>query len=326
MDKKSDPSIHEDLRDLLKRCPPGTYDAALAFRVDNDVSQIEKIVLGIIDRHLEPEQREILMDSDDSLRMYEDLGMDSLTMLEIVMLIEQTLKVSIENEELRDLRTLGDVKSYLDAKAKGEEPPKRSKSFRIEEIASLMPHREPFLFLETAKIDGKEATATYKISGNEYFLEGHFKENPIFPASIMIEALGQLCVFFLLKGDSASLSSKVDPNTIFFTSCDGVKCRRICKPGDKLTMKVKVSRIRHPLACFQGEITVDGERTAHAEEIKLAFDYFPIVDGQDENSIQQANKKVGSSNGNSEFKTNRSNGNLSGDKVPERFVKYNPKS
>ena len=120
MDKTSDLSIQEDLRDLLKRCPPGTYDAALAFRVDNDVSQIEKIVLGIIDRHLEPEQREILMDSDDSLRMYEDLGMDSLTMLEIVMLIEQTLKVSIENEELRDLRTLGDVKSYLDAKAKGD--------------------------------------------------------------------------------------------------------------------------------------------------------------------------------------------------------------
>jgi 3-hydroxyacyl-[acyl-carrier-protein] dehydratase len=246
MDTKSELTTQDELRDLLKRCPAGTYEAALAFREEKDVSKIETIVLGIIDRHLEPEQREILAKSDDSLRMYEDLGMDSLTMLEIVMLIEQTLMVSIDNEELRDLRTLGDVKVYLDAKAKGEEPPKRSKSFRIEEIASLMPHKEPFLFLESAKIDGSEATATYKISGNEYFLEGHFKENPVFPASIMIEALGQLCVFFLLKGEDASIISKVDPNTIFFTSCDGVKCRRICKPGDKLTMKVQVSRIRHP--------------------------------------------------------------------------------
>ena len=265
MDTKSELSIEDELRDLLKRCPAGTFEAALAFREEQDVSKIETIVLGIIDRHLEPEKREILAKSDDSLRMYEDLGMDSLTMLEIVMLIEQTLKVSIDNEELRDLRTLGDVKVYLNAKAKGEEPPKRSKSFRIEEIASLMPHKEPFLFLESAKIDGSEASATYKISGNEYFLEGHFKENPVFPASIMIEALGQLCVFFLLKGEDASIKSKVDPNTIFFTSCDGVKCRRICKPGDKLTMKVKVSRIRHPLACFKGEISVEGEKTAHAE-------------------------------------------------------------
>ena len=326
MDKKSTQSIHEDLRDLLKRCPAGTYEAALAFRVDKDVSQIEKIVIGIIDRHLEPEQREILLDSDDSLRMYEDLGMDSLTMLEIVMLIEQTLKVSIDNEELRDLRTLGDVKAYLDAKARGQEPPKRSKSYRVEEIASLMPHREPFLFLETAKIDGEVATATYKISGNEYFLEGHFKENPVFPASIMIEALGQLCVFFLLKGDNTSLSSKVDPNTIFFTSCDGVKCRRICKPGDKLTMKVQVSRIRHPLACFQGEITVDGERTAHAEEIKLAFDYFPIIDAQNEDSTGQKAQKRVSSNVKTGLSTNGSNGNTGGGQIPDRFVKYESKS
>ena len=245
----------EDLKELLKRYPAGTYEAALAFRQDKDVSQIETIVMGVIDRHLEPEQREILSKSDDSLRMYEDLGMDSLTMLEIVMLVEQTLQVSIDNEELRDLRTVGDVKAYLSAKAKGEKPPIRSKTYRIEEIASLMPHREPFLFLESVKIDGDVATGSYKISGNEYFLEGHFKENPVFPASIMIEALGQLCVFFLLKGESPALKSKVDPNTIFFTSCDGVKCRRICKPGDILSMKVKVSRIRHPLACFRARST-----------------------------------------------------------------------
>ena len=215
MDTNSPNSVQEDLKELLKRCPPGTYEAALAFRQDKGVSQIETIVMGVIDRHLEPEQREILSRSDDSLRMYEDLGMDSLTMLEIVMLVEQTLQVSIDNEELRDLRTVGDVKAYLSAKAKGEKPPTRSKTYRIEEIASLMPHRVPFLFLESVKIDGDVATGSYKISGNEYFLEGHFKENPVFPASIMIEALGQLCVFFLLKGESPALKSKVDPNTIF---------------------------------------------------------------------------------------------------------------
>ena len=179
----------------------------MAFRKDKDVNQVEKIVMGIIDRHLEPDQREILNNSDETLRMYEDLGMDSLTMLEIVMLVEQTLQVSIDNEELRDLRTVGDVKAYLQAKAKGEEPPARAKTYRIEEIASLMPHREPFLFLESVQISGDEATGSYKISGNEYFLEGHFKENPV-SASIMIEALEQLCVFFLLKGENTSIREK----------------------------------------------------------------------------------------------------------------------
>ena len=314
MDTQSKDSVQDELKELLKRCPVGTYEAAYAFRINKDVTQIEKIVMGIIDRHLEPEQREILEKSDDSMRMYEDLGMDSLTMLEIVMLVEQTLEVSIDNEELRDLRTIGDVKSYLEAKAKGEEPPVRAKTYRIEEIASLMPHREPFMFLESVRISGDEATGTYRISGNEYFLEGHFKENPVFPASIMIEALGQLCVFFLLKGENPSLTEKVDPNTIFFTSCDGVKCRRICKPGDKLDMKVKVSRIRHPLACFQGEITVNDERTSTAEEIKLAFDYFPVIDGQTSLEAKKVEK-----NGEENFSNGKEDTN--GAESP-RFVRF----
>ena len=134
MNTDSNSTVEEDLKDLLKRCPPGTYEAALAFRNSQDIDQVEPIVMGIIDRHLEPDQREILNNSDESLRMYEDLGMDSLTMLEIVMLVEQTLQVSIDNEELKDLRTIGDVKAYLHAKAKGEEPPVRAKTYRIEEI------------------------------------------------------------------------------------------------------------------------------------------------------------------------------------------------
>jgi len=325
MDIKSDDSIQEDLKELLKRCPVGTYEAALSFRIKKDASQIEKIVLGIVDRHLEPEQREIFANCNDALRMYDDLGLDSLTMLEIIMMVEQTLDVSIDNDELRDLRTLGDVKSYLSAKAKGEDPPIHSKSYRIEEIAAIMPHREPFLFLDSVSIDETEAHASYRIKGNEYFLEGHFKENPVFPASIMIEALGQVCVFFLLKGESPSLASKVDPETIFFTSCDGVKCRRICKPGDVLKMKVKVSRIRHPLACFQGEILVENERTAHAEEVKLAFDYYPVFDS----AVESVSGNV-YGNGNSLY-TNQngksaSNGNLGQEDIPKRFVKFDPQS
>lgn len=324
MNPDSNSTVEEDLKDLLKRCPPGTYEAALTFRKSQDIDQVEPIVMGIIDRHLEPDQREILNNSDESLRMYEDLGMDSLTMLEIVMLVEQTLQVSIDNEELKDLRTIGDVKAYLQAKAKGEEPPVRAKTYRIEEIASLMPHRDPFLFLESVQINGDETTGNYRISGNEYFLEGHFKENPVFPASIMIEALGQLCVFFLLKGENLSIKEKVNPNTIFFTSCDGVKCRRICKPGDLLKMKVKVSRIRHPLACFQGEITVEGEKTASAEEVKLAFDYFPVIDGQKESSA--SHKSSNNSNGNgARTSVSLENGSVKKtESVSPRFVKYEP--
>jgi len=146
-----------------------------------------------------------------------------------------------------------------------------------------MPHKEPFLFLESVTLENNEVHGSYRISGNEYFLEGHFKNQPVFPASIMIEALGQLCVFFLLEGKHEAITEKVNPESIFFTSCDGIKCRRVCKPGDILQMKVKVTRVRHPLAAFTGEIFVGDEKTATAEQIKLAFDFFPVVDFETDN-------------------------------------------
>ena len=76
MDTKSEETVQEDLKELLKRCPVGTYEAATVLPYwKKMLTQIEKIVLGIVDRHLEPEQREIFADcSDDSLRMYDDLG------------------------------------------------------------------------------------------------------------------------------------------------------------------------------------------------------------------------------------------------------------
>ena len=103
-----------------------------------------------------------------------------LTMLEVVMLVEQTLQVSIDNEELRDLRTVGDVKAYLNAKAMGVEPPKRSKTFRIEEVASLMPHKEPFLFLEVLLLKEKKFVVITKSPVMNIF-GGTFQETDNFP-------------------------------------------------------------------------------------------------------------------------------------------------
>ena len=58
----------ELLVETLKRCSRQTLDAALEFRVSNDVSLVPVIVLGIIERFLDP-------DVADQLRqLYEDVG------------------------------------------------------------------------------------------------------------------------------------------------------------------------------------------------------------------------------------------------------------
>ena len=263
----------QELREELKRCPAGTFEAAVLFREEKQTEQVSVIVMGVIERFLEPELRPKLREGKNDTNLMEQLGIDSLTMLEIVMLLEKTLQISFDNEELRDLRTIGDINSFMEAKIKGEAPEQNRRKFPIEEIAAILPHQDPFLFLETASVGQGEATGTYIIKGTESFLQGHFKNRPVFPASIMIEALGQLAVFYLLAANDDRLQQDVDANSIYFASCDGVRCHRVCKPGDILTLQIRPRNIRHPLGLFHGNISVDGEKTAVAEEIKLAFDY-----------------------------------------------------
>ncbi len=266
----------EDLRRLkesLKRCPAGTLEAAIQYRENHDASKIPVIVNGIIERFLEPENKPLLQTGDENLRLFEDLGIDSLTMMEIVIAVEETLNISFENNELRELVTIGDVRSYMDSKATGTPMPKRAESLGFEEIAARLPQQPPFLFVNRATVNGQSVTGEYQIEGNESFLEGHFKNNPVFPASIMIEALGQLGVLFLLSRESNELEQAVRPESVYFTSCDGIRCHRVCRPGETLRMEVKLTRLRHPLASFEGSISVDGEKTAFAENITLLFDY-----------------------------------------------------
>ncbi len=145
--------------------------------------------------------------------------------------------------------------------------------FQRQDIESIMPHQDPFLFLDAADVEGAQATGIYQIRGDESFLEGHFKHQPVFPASILLEALGQLGVFSLLKGPHEKLETTPDPKSVYFTSCDGVRCHRICKPGDVLEMEINVKRIRHPMFTFSGCTRIGEDRVAVVEQITLLFDY-----------------------------------------------------
>lgn len=107
------------LREALKRCSPATFEAALAFRTTGDYSRLPAIVSGVIERFVERELREKLVAPSDDLRLVEDLGLDSLTLMEIVILTEDVLPVTINNDELRHLRTLGHVRLFVECKLRG---------------------------------------------------------------------------------------------------------------------------------------------------------------------------------------------------------------
>ena len=63
-----------------------------------------------------------------------------------------------------------------------------------EEIKKLLPHRDPFLFIDKViEISMEHVVAERFVSPNESFFKGHFPNFPIMPGVIIIEAMAQTC-------------------------------------------------------------------------------------------------------------------------------------
>jgi acyl carrier protein len=112
----SSPEDDPALRETLKRCSPDTYYAACKFRKTGRFDDLRLVILGVVERFVERELRPKLHHANDALRLSEDLGIDSLTMMEIVMVAEEVLRISVSNEELTHLRTIGDVQRFVESK------------------------------------------------------------------------------------------------------------------------------------------------------------------------------------------------------------------
>jgi len=268
MDKNTD-----GINEILKGCSVETRSAVLEYRKNKSPSLLPAIVIGIIEKHLEDESKVILERGGDDLLITEDLGIDSIIMMEIVMNIEEVLSLSVPNEELTDLRSVGDLKYYLERKSQNLSIPVREQ-LEVEEVEAILPHQKPFLFVQQAELYGKNCTGMYRITGDEYFLKGHFKNDPLFPGSLMLESLGQLAVLMLLKSKHIHpADKKVDNRRVLFATCDGVRCTRLCKPKDILKLSVSLQKIKYPLAFFKGKITTGKSKVVSVKNISLAFDY-----------------------------------------------------
>jgi len=80
------------------------------------------------------------------------------------------------------------------------------------EIITNLPYQKPFLFVdELIKVSENGVTGTYTFQENEFFYEGHFKENPITPGVILTETMAQIgvvCLGIYLLKDKISTSVK----------------------------------------------------------------------------------------------------------------------
>lgn len=82
----------------------------------------------------------------------------------------------------------------------------------VRQIIQLLPYQPPFLFVEElTSVSENGAEGFYTFKEDEYFYQGHFKNNPITPGVILTEAMAQIgvvCLGIYLLKDDMSESNK----------------------------------------------------------------------------------------------------------------------
>ena len=128
----------------------------------------------------------------------------------------------------------------------------------IEEIKSLIPHRDPFLFVDTCEIitPGEHGKSEKLFTANEYFFKGHFPNNPIVPGVIIVEAMAQtagIVVSYKLRD--------FKEKSVLFMSVNKAKFRKPVIPNEQVIFEVKfLNSVRDVYKfegfCFKGDVKV----------------------------------------------------------------------
>ena len=132
----------------------------------------------------------------------------------------------------------------------------------LQEIKELIPHRDPFLFVDKCEIiePGKKGISERLFSENEYFFEGHFPSNPIVPGVIIVEAMAQTA------GIVVSYQFKdIKDKSVLFMSVSKARFRRPILPNQNIRFEVNFLNNVKDVYKFQGSAFFETTKVAETE-------------------------------------------------------------
>ena len=131
----------------------------------------------------------------------------------------------------------------------------------MNEIESLLPHREPFLFVdEIVEAGNEKIVAKHVFTEKEFFFKGHFPEYPVVPGVVLIETMAQS------GGAGLRKIGVLEGNSLFFlATVDKVKFRRQVRPGDEVRLEIKNLRVSPKMIKQSGKTYVGDDLAAEAE-------------------------------------------------------------
>ncbi len=153
-----------------------------------------------------------------------------------------------------------------------------------EDIKKFIPHREPFLFLDSVdsiiypenyKIElnnevlnakhfiGTEVSGSFHVSDSLEILKGHFPGHPILPGVIQIEIMAQMCPFIFFNADKELMENyKAD---VALLGIDKARFKKPVLPGANLKMEATFIKERGVFQTYDCQIKENGMLVSKAE-------------------------------------------------------------
>ncbi|VAX22596.1 3-hydroxyacyl-[acyl-carrier-protein] dehydratase, FabZ form [hydrothermal vent metagenome] len=121
-------------------------------------------------------------------------------------------------------------------------------------ILDAIPHRPPFLFIDTIiEMDEKKIVAEKKLTPDLDFFEGHYPDFPVMPGVLTLESVFQ--------AGAVLLSQHVDDmesGVPVLTRIKDAKFKKMVRPGDTLTLEARIEDSIKMVFYMKGSARVEG--------------------------------------------------------------------
>ena len=132
-----------------------------------------------------------------------------------------------------------------------------------DQIANLLPHREPMLLIdELTNIKKlKSATAIMNVRKDSFYVDGHFPGQPVMPGVLIVEAFGQAAAALTAHGiDKETYENKL----VYLMSVEKARFRNPVIPDCKLELEIEAIRSHGKVWKYKGEAFVNKKKMADA--------------------------------------------------------------
>ena len=105
-----------DQEDRIKHLPAEARAAFRQFQSSGDPAALDPVILAILQDFVPRPPARPLAELPGDTRLIDDLGFDSLAITEVVFFTEDLFGISITNEEIVRVRSLADLRGFIQTK------------------------------------------------------------------------------------------------------------------------------------------------------------------------------------------------------------------